>query len=438
MAYELKRKEDEEAVDPNAPPGTPAVLGGGSALVSGAPAQQQPTSGSQFVNFDRIINANKDAAEKSVANLTGALQTNAKNARGALAGMVGQFQNAVTAGTPANPTQPRLPPTPAMPASSVPPTTNTFSTTPRRGNTDGITPAAPAPTTPPVRPVEDPLGGAPTLAAAQDAAAKAVYSGPTDFTKDPGFADMWQKIGKSDDDLALLNQNGGLGALSQRYLAGGGDYSQGMQDMDAALFGYTGKPGFDQVQREYGDSRKLVDRAVGDAGKQVEHAQGLAADAKKFWDSKIEQNKVDTTQKADAERHALSKQIAEDWKTHQWVDKIYTRLSHDNGFLGIGGRQDENIDAWNRATKDGDWGDLIKIVDGYYGPGAGNELKNAFTDMQTGHNDRRKRYLELGGSEASLPHSGSNPEGLEGALYQGYTALAPWLYEEQMKRSGQG
>src|SRR5690349_6194042 len=105
MAYEFKSAKDDQEDDktgPTAPDFVPPVLAGGSGSET-AVQQQSPSAPSSFVNFDRIIAANKDIAERNANQLTGTLKTNAQGANAALTGVVTTFNNAVAAGTPKKP-----------------------------------------------------------------------------------------------------------------------------------------------------------------------------------------------------------------------------------------------------------------------------------------------------------------------------------------------
>lgn len=328
MAYEFKRPEDEQEEKPTGPTGPFAPgFGTGGGAVQAAP--QAAPAQSKFVNFDRILNANKDVATRNANQLAGALQTNAQAGRTALAGVVGGFNSAVTAGTPQNPMQPngtgtapQMPTGRATPTSPLQPSANTRGTpAPSSGTTElGSFKGPPQDT-----------------ANAQANLDKAVYSGPTDITKDPGFAEMWGKVGKSDDELALLEAKGGLGALSQNYLAGG-QYTQGMQNMDAALLGATGGERFRQVKKEFGDTRKLVDRAVGEAGTKVKTAQGLAGDAKNYWQGVIDKNAAAGAAQKSAKDAAFEKATKTMQDAGRFAD--YEKWRHEDAVRSVGNALD--------------------------------------------------------------------------------------------------
>jgi hypothetical protein len=280
MAYEFKRPEDEEKeqgpADPQGPmaPGSP---GGGTASGGGFTQPAAPAQGTGFVNFDRIMAANKDIADRNAGRLTGTLQTNAEGAKTALTGVVGNFNTAVTTGTPQDPNAPPLQPS------------ANFDLGDGKAKPDSQPVIPPAPST--LKPASQPIQSPDELAALEAGQAGAVYGGPTDITNSDEFRDMWSKIGQSDDELAQFDKTGGLEALSQKYMSGGaggaGGYTSGMSRMDAALLGSVGGEGFGKVAKDFGNQRKDVDSAVTLSGYKVKNAQGLADDAKKYWDQKI-------------------------------------------------------------------------------------------------------------------------------------------------------
>lgn len=280
MAYEVidprQREEERARAHADAAQAMPwgnaaqsAMAGGGQVATSMPPPPgTSPPPGSpgvgpdgegKFVNFDRVLNANKDVAERASTHAAEGLARAGEDARSKLTGVTSSFNAAVNAGTPLAVDRSIKP----MPATAM---------TGVAGGPAGMASGMrPVPQTRPPQTLGIP--GPTTSAEAAAGQAGAVYGGPTDFTKFAGFDEALAANTKAQEGLALTNTPGGLQALAQQQTSG---LTSGESRMDAALLGATGGKKFADVRERFKDLDTAVERASADAGATVGRAQDSA------------------------------------------------------------------------------------------------------------------------------------------------------------------
>ena len=224
--------------------------------------------GTGFIGWDRILNANKDAATAQANKTADKLAKPAQKAQTQLGTAQGQFRQDVHKGTPQG---------------SLQPIPDVAPINPREG---GIAPggvATQGAITPPQTRAQQRAG------LERDAAA--TYSGPGSLAEGPEWSSLLSGATEAQRGVTatqMRDANGnvrgtaGLEALLRE--GQGGGYTGGESSLDASLLGSAGRRRFNELQRDYGsllsdyekaqaDSKTLADTARGDT-------EGLAAGAK--------------------------------------------------------------------------------------------------------------------------------------------------------------
>lgn len=253
MAYVLDEEDEEgKAGGPGVVAGNPvgSLMGpsapgwasGTPASASGMPSQ----TGTDFVGWDRILAANKDAAKASADKMANRLGQAGADVRTGLGAAQGQFGADLAKGDPT----PKAPPTTGSvdgPGAGEGRTgVNSFGQptgTPRGGQAPPASmPQAAQPQAQPQQP-QGPL----------------VFTGPGSLSEGAGWDDLLKSGAEAQRNVGATQQRDGNGNL--RGEAGieallreqqQGNYTQGQSRMDAALLGTTGRRRFGELQKDYG------------------------------------------------------------------------------------------------------------------------------------------------------------------------------------------
>jgi hypothetical protein len=312
MAYVLPTEdEDEKARQESAgsagpaASAAPAISGGGAPThpMGGAGASGRPAKPStNFVSFDRLLGANKDAATAYSKKVAQPLQQAGQASKQAVASASNAFANKVQAGLPSQ-MQPAAPFS-AKPAATQQPTGKP--TSPYAALSAQTVPGFASPTqSKPASPTntaiqsQGPVSGATLTPEQARAQSEWTYAGPNSMDEDAGWGDILAGAGEAQRDVGLtghrneageLRGDAGIQALLQSQV--GGPYTQGQSKMDAGLLGSAGRPEWDRLNEEYGN-------LVGGAKAANEASKGVSDAAR-----------ANVKTQADAARSALDRQAA--------------------------------------------------------------------------------------------------------------------------------
>ncbi len=291
-----KRRRREEPEMKSGPTDAISVQAGPQAPLQQQQQQQraQPTN---FTNFARRFNANKDVATREAGKYANQATTAAGKAAGSLQAAQTQFANGVNTGSVAPP-----------PGSNAPAATNVGGAAPPPTSAIAATPAALPPAQPSgqtsqalegesTRP-----GGGMTMA---DMLAKAgeQYTGPMGLDTTQAIPDALA----AQEQLDLLKDGNGVGTLVNE---SGQSGTQGADALSGSLIGAAGRQNFDALRAKFNPNKDLND-AQDKAIKTAEEARkkseenasgwGKAADAKGVSDEQEAAYGAAKT-KADAEK----------------------------------------------------------------------------------------------------------------------------------------
>lgn len=453
MAYVLPEDDEDEKPGQAQSPaagGMASPLGGGTlGAVGGGPASSpvQKTS-TDFVSWDRILNANKDAATASADKLAGRVggAAQAVQDRGNAAGAA--FTGAVKEGTPvglqvagARVVPPKPSAAPATPSVNVfgQPTATPAITppTPAPGATGAPTeaprtkPPAPAPTgnvaaftdvaTPEVTPVRPPTRGGiqqdGETKGQLEARAGATYKGPESLAEfDKGWGDILTDGREAASQVGLTNQRDANGNLRgdagiETLLREGaqGPYTQGQSRMDAALLGSQGRGRFNQLQKDWGGLLGGLKGIEGQAGANVADAKqriGEDAASARAELGNLSNTLPGTPAKPTVKTHEQLTQEMEgldrDSETDDWLNSIYEKAQGwnlDGPLGGIFGDANHNaVNYLQEGQKTGDWTKWAKWLNDTRGEGAFAEWKNAYDD--TKNRQKRRAQWEVDAADA--------------------------------------
>ncbi len=270
MAYETRRQYDDEnegAMPARSAPQAPVPFALGAGLPQPVPAAPPPAgvAGSKFVNFDRLLSANKDTADRMAADVGNRLDQGGQKALTGLSTMQGEFSNKVKAATPdwvpgANLTGVSI--DRVAPGGGL------------NGGVHGVSSTGQGMQGAPMRSRSiDPVTNAPRTSVEIDEATKraaATYAGPEELSDLEGWKEYMKAAGEARGSLAATGEKGGLKAIAQRDAGGG--YTSGMASLDGALLQSQGGERFNQLREKY----KNLDQMILDAGK-ASQTEGLAA-----------------------------------------------------------------------------------------------------------------------------------------------------------------
>lgn len=260
-----------------AQPGANSQVGG---MASPGPAPQQPQpyspspdtgpSGSGYINFERIFNANADSAQKTAQKTAADIAGKADAAKSALGQVQNQFESAAQRGTVKAPDKGAQD---YFNTGKVPgPVTSQSAMQSQAAGQ--LAQRQPAPNT--LR--------KPTAADYESQAKYAAnngYSGPSALDVMSGYGDALQKGHAAYDALQATQTQGGLQGLLQSESQGApGGYSDNQSAFDAALVGRAGGQQFANERNQYGNLEKLFNDAQNAAsGRAAEAGSNSAANA---------------------------------------------------------------------------------------------------------------------------------------------------------------
>lgn len=255
MAYLLDDEDDQEmqapeAIDGNRLGGIVSSLGGTGAAPGGT-APAAGTNSGKFVNFDRYLNANKDAATAGANRLADGIGKQGLDAKIGLVRYDGQFNQAVKDGTPQYGGETAY----KLPTDRTPQSNYTQEEAPK------TTWDAAQPGTKTYATQKRGLEGTPSRASPEDKRptreefvkkVQTGYSGPTWYSEIDGYGDMANKLQTASDQAAALGDRDKLlGLLQQR---GGGT------NFDAAMYGAVGQKKFNDVSKRYANLDDLLSK----------------------------------------------------------------------------------------------------------------------------------------------------------------------------------
>lgn len=340
MAYEIRRPDEEEDAAERAPgPAAAAPAMGGMPAMGGSPgpAGNAPQA-SKFVSFDRILNANRDVAERGAARLNSGLTGDAQKAQDAISSKYGEFNTAVQAGTP------------KMPAPAQTSLTGTAPSPAGTALTGGLQPKGPSTgrnndlgagqtvgTVAPAAPINPAVAAQtkPRDVKTAEAMANAKYTGPTSLREYDGWLGLGAPAMAADDRLAQTQSNAGLRALAQDQNSGR-VYSEGMKAMDASLLGAVGGERFKETRDRFKNLDNVMADYEGKGNAAVDFAKGEAARLQGQGQPLVDEyNTKLANDKTEAERNALEADRLK--KTHG----SYGEYADPNRMLG-----DEKDHAW--------------------------------------------------------------------------------------------
>lgn len=268
-------------------------------------------SSGQFVNFDRYLDANRDAAQAGGAKMAGGVAASAQAAQNAVQGAYGSFSQSVKDGTPLDYNGGQVN---TAEADSVGVKRQGLQSAPRLGVDGKPVPVAPGGT---------PITGDMSLAEAQAGAARG-YTGPQHAN---ALNALGKQVSKAQSDVNAFGKRGGLEGLIQR---GNADETSGGSAMDAALYGATNGKAFSDLQKKWGGLEKsyqgLVGSAEGEArdGRlQAEASQAGYGGAVKTYEKnasdrlRAEEDKRLSDAKASDQKRKYKEDLARDYATYQ-------------------------------------------------------------------------------------------------------------------------
>jgi hypothetical protein len=382
MPYLLPTDEEDEEKDGGAAP--VGALGGGALAPGGvqqpaAPAQPQGPS-TDFVSWDRILAANKDAAKGAADKMAGGLQKGAQDVQSKLAGAQANFGKAVSAGTPAGTQQ--------APTTSVPPS-----------NSFGQPTKTPSPAAATRIPSGDPRRVRPKQ---QPAVTDAKYTGPNALSEDAGWGDILSGGRDAQGRLAATSQrredgslqgDSGIEALLQEEAQGG--YTRGQSRMDAALLGSQGRGRFDELRKEYGgllgqvgdaDKASLVQSGAAKEQVAASNARGVAANAEAARKAKeveataaAKSRGPNTLEGYNQKYGAQKAQQTTDNDTEKWMQDTVNEFA--GGVLGTDlGRDYEILNAIKSGPGTPGWDKLKEGITYWRGPAGWDKWLAAHND----------------------------------------------------------
>jgi hypothetical protein len=367
MAYVLPTEDEDEKARQEAAgsagpaaSAAPAISGGGAPAhpMGGAGASGRPAKPStNFVSFDRVLAANKDAATGLAASMAKPIEAAGQQSKQSVAGASNAFANKVQAGLPAGM---QSTPFQGKPAATPQPTGKPaapFASLSAQQVPNFTSPTQSKPASPTNTSVQSQGTVSGTTLTPEQAKAQAEwkYAGPNSMDEDAGWGDILSKAGEAQRDVALtgnrneageLQGNAGLQAMLQQQA--GGSYTQGQSKMDAGLIGSAGRPKWDSLNEEYGDlvggakaaneaSKGVAEAARGNVATQAEGAKAALAK----WDADAKQAEADAEARrlrAEQETAAAANKKkdlmlgqgegkAQDWKTYNTTNTFENTLA---------------------------------------------------------------------------------------------------------------
>lgn len=309
------------------------------------------TSG-QFVNFDRYLDANRDAATAAGGKLASGVASSAQAAQDAANKAYGSVSGAIQAGIPKGYDGAQID---SLNHSSTSPDGKVG--TVRQGMEGGgrLGPdgkiVAPAPGTPYTTPLAD----------IQKRLTDARYTGPTNHA---GLDAAGKAIVKSQSDVNAFGKKGGLEGLLQRDNA---DETSGGSAMDAALYGSTSGKTFADLQKKYANLDKAYRGQLADVDAQIGDARRITTGTQQRYQGMIDAEGARQDAVSQAGAAAKMKQAETDAATLEDMKKA------QGAWLQTKGRENmsspgRNIGSfrsrWNTAhgrapNDDGPDGDLL-------------------------------------------------------------------------------
>jgi hypothetical protein len=295
-------------VAPNVPGASGGHVGGGT------------VGGSGFVNFDRILSANKDSANSMADSVNTNVANAAAGAQGAVRATQAKFSDDVRAGStaysgqkvsnqPSNGTATGVAGYAAQPTSSGKALAAT-------GARSGMLP-------------EPEQGGSVSREEAADRADN-VYNGPDSLADNRyNYAALQTQVQDAAAGLNSLNSAGGLQALLQKQTTG--PYTQGQSAFDAALTGAVGGDRFTATQNTYAGLDKLLEQANAQAKAQADAARKSTSDAAAQYGQAVSDYDSAEKTKADAAAQAetIRKEDAVADEVWSYVNKFADTYKND-------------------------------------------------------------------------------------------------------------
>lgn len=271
-------------------PAAPAQAPMPESQVPGAgPTPVAGDSGSSFVNFERYVNANKDAATAAAGNVAGNVGKGAEDAATGLHNLLTDFRGQVQSGT-GHGVTPGANVVTAMGGTVLTTPGNTRATpAPAAGQMNGsgqnpgaITTGAPTSTrgqnaiSEPNAPSQpSPTPAAPKTLTREDLVkgSEQKYTAPASLTDMEGYNAVTGQVTNATGRLNSLQSKEGLSGLLAKEF-GSGAVGSGVNELDSLLLGRQGGEKFKELNKAYGDLPGRVDRSVAES-------RGIADQARK-------------------------------------------------------------------------------------------------------------------------------------------------------------
>ena len=235
----------------------------GGTVSASAGANQQGAGSGKFVNFERIINANADAASRTATNLASGVENAGNQAKEDGNSLVNSFAKDVQAGTHTyDGEQQKV-------DRSVP--TTTYDSDSRTLNTQNTV-----------------QGG--TVYSQEQAAenAKKGYSGPQDVTAYNGFQAVNDSINGASRQATGIADGDSRATMLSAQNAPEQNYTSGMAGLDSALSGAFGNKRFGQIEDTFGDLDKWFSGETEKMGASVQSAIASSDAAASQWQSALD------------------------------------------------------------------------------------------------------------------------------------------------------
>lgn len=367
--------------------GSPVLGSTTQASATPTPASSSPTpqqGGSGFVSWDRILNANKDAATASATKETQGIQQGGQSVQNDLTSRQNAFNSGLNAGNPLSGTkQADL----------------TITGGASNGNLPKVNAFNQQTSTPEV------VNFANQRAAQQKSAKDAQqlqqnlalvknplqYTGPNSLSEGAGWDSLLGKAGDAADQANALGQrdaNGqlrgdsGVQALLQKNQTG--NYTQGQSQEDAALLGAAGRGRFDQLQSQYGGLLGNLNSADATAQGEASAAKSQVANTNAAASDYVHKAALAAQQQQQMSDDQLKKageQNQVDMGINNWLTKVQDDAGEESSILhtDLGVNYDDK-NMFINAEKSGDFSQVIAYIDKKYGAGQGNRWVAAYKD----------------------------------------------------------
>lgn len=347
MAYEIRPRREEEETRPEGPEGnegavkTPAspFAGFAPAAATAAPPATPVNQPDRFVNFDRILAANRDVAVRDADMLATRLKKAGEGVEAGLNQQKADFGSALTGATPEWAANYKLTGkadvareggTYKPPESSIPGLQTTgqgLQGTPQKGVP-------------------------PNLAQARDYT-KEEWAGPQGLYSLPGWEKFARGAVRTQDELAKTGTAAGLQALATQAGA-----TPEQAQFDTALMQSLGTGQFDQLRNRFSGLDKAITDAIGTSQKQSGEAEADFAKAKAAYTQG-----ADSVESAMAETDARRAAEAADRAIIAQLSKEYDGERGQWGQVDVGGKSDGRLfhNALVNASGAGGYFDMMNL-----------------------------------------------------------------------------